>query len=315
VSVRIGLAFGPFPFSGPKAFWRWVDACEESEVDSIFLPDRIVGSSAPPETLATLAAIAGRTTRLKIGSAVLVLPARDPVLLAKECATIDLLSEGRFLPMFGIGEEFVPEWEAMGLNRRNRGARANEMLEVMTALWTRDQVDYDGNHYRLRDVTITPKPAQSPLPFWIGGRSAAAIERTARYGYGWLGGSTSMPAEMGRIAEAIRKRARELGRPIQDDHYGIGFNFRFGTWDEPAVRAIIQANQARMGSIDPDQYMAVGDAETILGRIAEFRAHGISKFVLRPIAGSDEEMIEQSLRLSREVIPRAEQMADSSSIS
>ena len=135
MSVRIGLAFGPFPFSGPKAFWRWVDACEGSEIDSVFLPDRIVGPFAPPETLTTLAAIAGRTKRLKIGSAVLVLPARDPVLLAKGCATVDLLSEGRFLPMFGVGEDFVPEWAAMGLSPRNRGVRANEMVEVMTRLW------------------------------------------------------------------------------------------------------------------------------------------------------------------------------------
>jgi probable F420-dependent oxidoreductase len=308
VSVRIGLAFGPFPFSGPRAFWRWIDACENSAVDSIFLPDRIVGPLTPPETLTTLAAIAGRTSRLKIGAAVLVLPARDPVLLAKECATIDLLSEGRFLPMFGVGEDLVPEWAAMGLNRRNRGARANEMLDVMTALWERDHVDYDGKHYRFHDVTVTPKPKQSPLPFWIGGRSQAAIERTARYSHGWIGGSTSIPEEIGRIAGAIRARARELGRTIEDDHYGAGFNFRFGSLEETVVERIIQANQARMGAIDPGRYLAVGDADTILARIAAFRDQGISKFVLRPIADSDEEMVEQSLRLSREVIPFAEQM-------
>ena len=204
MSVRIGLAFGGFPFSGPSAFWRWIDACEDSEIDSIFLPDRIVGSVSPLEPLTTLAAIAGRTRRLKIGAAVLVLPARDPVLLAKECATIDLLSDGRFLPMFGVAEDASPEWAAMGVDPHHRGARANEMLEVMTRLWSQDNIDYDGKYYQLRDVTVTPKPKQSPLPLWIGGKSRAAIERTARYGHGWIGGSTSIPEEVGGITQAIR---------------------------------------------------------------------------------------------------------------
>jgi len=261
VSVRIGLAFGPFPFSGPRAFWRWVDACEDSEIDSIFLP-----------------------------------------------ATIDLLSDGRFLPMFGVGEDFDPEWAAMGLSPRNRGAKTNEMIEIITSLWARDHVDYAGKHYQLRDVTVAPKPKQSPLPLWIGGRSEAAIERTARYGYGWIGGSTSVPEEIGRIVVAIRTRATELGRTIEDDHYGAGFNFRFGMWSEPIVERVIEANRTRMGSTNPSRYLAVGDAEAILGRITAFREQGISKFVLRPIAASDDEMVEQSLRLSREVIPLAQEM-------
>jgi len=306
--VRIGLAFGPFPFSGPKAFWRWVDTCENSEIDSVFLPDRIVGQAAPPETLATLAAIAGRTRRLKVGSAVLVLPARDPVLLAKECATIDLLSEGRFLPMFGIAEDAVPEWAAMSIDPHTRGSRANEMLDVMTRLWAQDHVDYAGKHYQLRDVSIEPKPLQSPLPFWIGGRSRAAVERTARYAFGWLGGSTSTPETTGPLVAAIKTRARELGRTIEDDHFGAGFNFRFGTLYEPVVERLVEASRARMGAADPSGYLAVGGADTILERIAAFRDQGISKFVLRPIADSDDEMLGQSMRLSREVIPLVERL-------
>ena len=309
MSVRIGLAFGPFPFSGARGFWRWVDACEDSAVDSLFLPDRIVGPVSPPETLATLAAIAGRTRRLKVGAAVLVLPARDPVLLAKECATIDLLSEGRFLPMFGVAEDGVPEWAAMGIDPHTRGARANEMLQVMTRLWTEDHVDYAGEYYRFRDVTVEPKPVQSPLPFWVGGRSKAAIERTARYAYGWLGGSVNIPETTGPLVAAIKTRARELGRSIEDDHFGAGFNFRLGNFNEPVVERLVEANRQRIGASDPSRYLAVGDGATILERVAALHRVGISKFVLRPIADTDEEMIEQSMRLSREVIPLAEQLA------
>src|SRR5580765_2165055 len=178
MSVRIGLSFGRFPFSGPQAFWRWVDACEDSAVDSIFLSDRIVGPQLQTEVLVTLAAIAGRTRRLKIGTDVVVLPLRDPVLLAKECASIDFLSDGRFLPMFGIGNDSILEWEAMGVSPRDRGRKSNEMLEILTRLWSEDSVQHEGKYFQIPETSVWPRPKQSPLPLWIGGESAAAVERT-----------------------------------------------------------------------------------------------------------------------------------------
>ena len=309
MSVRLGLGIGALPFSGADAFWRWVDYCEASSVDSLWLSERFVSPQPFLEPVSALAAIAGRTRRLKFGMNATVLPLRDPVILAKECATIDYLSDGRFLPMFGVGADTAPEWEALGQDTRGRGQRSNEMLALLTRLWSEDDVDFDGKYYHYRHVTLSPKPKQSPLPMWIGGSSDAAIERTARYGTGWLAGGAQLPAQVSRVIRTIRARSEELGRSIDDDHYGAGLNFRFGDWEEPSVQQAARALASRMGEgADPRTLLAVGDAERIIELVQVFRAVGVTKFVMRPIAADDAEMMEQTRRLNDEVIPYAHKL-------
>jgi probable F420-dependent oxidoreductase len=310
VSVRIGLGFAAFPFSSPAAFWRWIDACEDWRVDSVWLSERLVSAQSFLEPLTTLAAIAGRTRHVKFGMNATVLPLRDPLVLAKECATIDYLSDGRLLPMFGVGNDVAPEWKALGIDTRGRGARSNEMLALLNRLWTENDVSFDGKYYHYENVTIAPKPKQSPLPLWIGGSSEAAIERTARYGNGWLAGAAQGPEAVGRVVSAIRAKSAELGRPIDDDHYGCGLSFRFGSWEEPVVQRNVQTFRARFGAdADPRAFMAVGGPEEIIDLVREFRAQGISKFVARPIASSDEEMMEQSRLLAEQVNPSVNALA------
>jgi probable F420-dependent oxidoreductase len=309
VSVRIGLGFAAFPFSGAEAFWRWVDALEDSPVDSMWLSERMVASQNYLEPLSTLSAVAGRTKRLKFGMNTTVLPLRDPLVLAKECATIDYLSDGRLLPMFGVGNDNAPEWQALGVDSKGRGSRSNEILQLLNRLWTEDDVNFDGRHYKYHHVTINPKPKQSPLPLWIGGSSDAAIERTAKYGSGWLAGAAQPPAQIGRVIAAIRERAIELGRPIDDDHYGCGFSYRFGSWEEPVVQRNVEFLRARAGpGVDPKAFMAVGGPEEIIELCSVLRAVGVSKFVARPLAANDEEMMEQSRLMAAEVIPTVHKM-------
>ena len=310
MSVRIGLGFAAFPFSGPEAFWRWIDALEDSPVDSMWLSERMVSPQRFLEPLSTLSAVAGRTRRLKFGMNTTVLPLRDPLVLAKECATIDYLSGGRLLPMFGVGNDVSPEWRALGVESKGRGARSNEMLQLLNRLWTEDDVTFDGRYYHYDRVSIHPKPKQTPLPLWIGGSSEAAIDRTARYGSGWLAGAGQSPAQIGRIVKAIKDRCEELGRSIDDDHYGCGFSYRFGDWEEPVVQRNLQALQARLGpDANPRAFMAVGGAAEVIELVTVLRAVGVSKFVARPIAASDEEMLEQSRLMSEEVIPTVHKMA------
>ncbi len=303
MSTRIGLGFGAFPFSGPEAFWRWIDYCESTQIDSIWLSERLVGGQATLEPLTALAAIAGRTSRIKFGMNATVLPLRDPLLLAKECATIDYMSNGRLLPVFGVGGDVAPEFTALSVDTRGRGARSNEMLTLLTRLWSEDNVSFDGKYYNYKSVTISPKPKQSPLPVWIGGSSEAAIERTAKLGTGWLSGSAQTPAQIGRVIAAIRDRSAELGRPIDDDHYGAGLSYRFGSWEEPAVQKMAQQLALRNPDVDPRAMMAVGGAEEVIELCQVLRAVGVSKFVLRPIASTDEDMLEQSRLVAEEVIP------------
>jgi probable F420-dependent oxidoreductase len=303
MGVAIGLGLAEFPFAGAAGYWRWVDLCEAGGVDSLWQTDRLVSRAPILECMTAAAALAGRTRRLKFGMNVLSLAFRDPVLVAKQCATIDVLSEGRLLPAFGIGSPLAPEWTAPGLDTWARGRRTDEGLEIVRRLWREESVDFQGRHFRLSGASIAPRPAQADLPMWIGGGSEAAVRRTARIGTGWQAGGET-PAEAARIVAAIRAAAAEAGRSIDEDHYGAGFPFRFGHPDDPALRHAMEAYRQRTGR-DPHVHFAVGDAAAILGRIAEYVAVGISKFVLRPVGADDDDVLDQTRLLVERVLPLA----------
>src|SRR5215468_5855725 len=160
MKVRVGLGIANFPFSDARAFWRWIARCEDSTVDSIWQTDRLVAPVPQLESMSTMAALAGATRRLKFGMNVTVLTLRDPLVLAKECATIDYLSGGRLLPAFGVGPDIAPEWSVLGGAPKARGARADEALEIMARLWAEERVTYHGKHYHYDDARIAPRPVQ-----------------------------------------------------------------------------------------------------------------------------------------------------------
>src|SRR3954469_10598351 len=135
MTVAVGLGLMEFPFAGAAGFWRWVDLCEAGGVDSLWQTDRVVSREPMLECMTAMAAQAGRTRRIKFGMNVVSLALRDPVLVAKQCATIDVLSQGRLLPAFGIGSPAAPEWQMMGLDRSTRGRMTDEALEIITRLW------------------------------------------------------------------------------------------------------------------------------------------------------------------------------------
>ena len=305
MTVAVGLGLMDYPFETTAGFWRWVDLCEAGGSDSIWQTDRIVSGTPILECMTTLAAIAGRTRRIKFGMNVISLALRDPVLIAKQCATIDVLSEGRLLPAFGIGSPLAPEWKALGLDPKTRGSRTDEGLEIITRLWREESVDFDGKHYTLRGASIAPKPVQRDLPMWIGGGSEAAIRRTARYGTGWQGGPET-PTEAAPIVAAIKKAAADHGRTIDEDHFGAGFPFFFGKEDDPAVVRSLEAYRKRTGR-QATGYFAVGDADTIVERVADYVAAGVEKFVLRPVGRGDAQIIAQTERLLGEVLPKVAQ--------
>jgi probable F420-dependent oxidoreductase len=309
MSVRIGIGGSGLPFGDAAAFWRWVDYCEGSEIDSLWLSDRLVSTQLTLEPMAALAAIGGRTTRIKFGMNAIVLPSRDPLVLAKECATVDYLSGGRLLPAVGVGGDAAPEWQATGRGPTGRGVQSDEMLQIMARLWAEDHVSFQGKYYSYDDVSISPKPVQSPLPIWIGGSSPAAIRRTARYGTGWLAGGAQSTEQVAGVVTAIKAALAESGRSIDDDHYGASFSFRFGSWEEPVVERSAQALSARLGGADPRPSMAVGNADAIIDMARAYREAGISKFVLRPIVASEAEIVEQCRRLNAEVIPAVHALA------
>ena len=299
--IAAGIGLAEFPFETAAGFWRWIDLCEAGGVDSFWQTDRLISRAPILESLSTLAAVAGRTRRMKLGVNVLSLALRDPVPVAKQCASIDVLSEGRLLPGFGIGSPLGPEWTALGIDTKSRGARTDEALAALRLLWTGAPVDFAGKHVRLAGAQILPRPVQTELPMWIGGSSPAAIRRTARFGTGWQAGAET-PEQAGAAIAAIRAALTEAGRTIDEDHYGAGIPFRFGQADDPVLAPAYAAYRARTGR-DPAGYFAIGGAADILARLQAYVSAGVSKFILRPVASGETEMLAQTRRLIAEVLP------------
>jgi len=301
VSVAIGIGLMDYPFAGAGDYWRWVDLCEAGGIDSIWQTDRLVSKTPILECMTVMAALAGRTRRLRFGMNVVSLALRDPVLLAKQCATIDVLSEGRLLPAFGIGSPLGPEWTALDIDTKTRGRRTDESLEIIARLWREESVDFQGRHYKLAGASISPKPVQPDLPMWIGGSSDAAVRRTAKYGTGWQGGGETIEDAIRTVA-AIKKALPEAGRSIDEDHYGASFPYYFGAPSDPVVGRAMDAYAKRTGR-DPKRQFAVGDANTILERVGEYVAGGVQKFILRPI-GPGEQVLAQTKLLIEQVLPQ-----------
>ena len=306
MSIGVGLGTAEFPFTEVKSFWRWVAMCDDSNVNSLWQTDRMVSRQPFLECMTTMAAIAGATKRIKFGMNVASAGIRDPLILAKQCATIDTLSEGRLLPAFGIGNITAPVWTATGRKTKGRGARTDEALDIIKQLWDGEPLTVMGEFFHYENATISPRPVQKKFPFWIGGSSPAAIRRTARVGTGWLAGLET-PSKITTVITAIRAATAEAGRSIDDDHYGAGFPFRFGSWDDDVTKKAVDAYAIRKKG-DPKEYMGIGGAEEIIERACAYIDAGVSKFVLRPLATDDADFLNQTQQLIDKVIPVLEVM-------
>ena len=187
---------------------------------------------------------------------------------------------------------------------QGRGKRSAEALEIISKLWAEGTVTFKGTYYQYENATLAPQPVQRNLPLWVGGSAPAAIERTARWGTGWQAGLET-PEEIAPVITAIKDRTEALGRKIDDDHFGAGFAFRFGAPDDPVAKAQEDALRARLGD-QAEAMMAVGDSDLIMERLLAYHAAGAHKFILRPIAKDDEDMMVQTARLIKDLLPRVE---------
>lgn len=305
MSVRIGVSPGLVTALSPHDYWQWVDLCEESGVDSIWHSDQLLG--ATPEPLAMLAALAGRTRRMRFGTNALVLPFRDPLLVAKQLATIDYLSEGRVFPVFGIGRAADPFWRATFADPGERGRRGNEAFALIRQLLAQDEVDFVGRHFRYQGPGVTPRPAR-PIPLWTGGHSEAAVRRTAALGDGWLGGLLDA-GKAGETRRRIEAALIEAGRTIEPDHYGVTLPLRIGAANDPALIAARESLGARLSQADrvegPHAH-AVGTPDEVIATLRVHVAAGMAKFVVLPVAGGIADLLEQTRLLVREILPAIE---------
>ena len=163
------------------------------------------------DVVATLSYVAALTSRIKLGSSVLVLPYRNPIVLAKELASLDVLSDGRLL--LGVaGGWLAEEFDMLGVPFHERGRRMDEYLALLRALWSDERVTFRGRWFDLQDAAFFPKPIQQPCPIWIGGGSPAALRRVARRGDGWIAAPRPTLDDLARDIDEIRRHAEAAGR-------------------------------------------------------------------------------------------------------
>lgn len=189
-------------------------------------PDRPAGHAEPNilEPLVTLGMIAGVTSRIGLGTEVLILPQRQPALVAKQVSTLDVLSGGRVRLGLGVGWQ-ESEYESLGVPFRERGRRMDESIQLLRAYWTEASVTFDGTYFQAEAMGMDPKPRQpGGPPLWIGGDSNAALRRVGKLGDGWMALMDSdVTAESAREKiSTIRSAAEEAGR----DPATIGFQVR-----------------------------------------------------------------------------------------
>jgi probable F420-dependent oxidoreductase len=325
--MRYGLRIPSFSL-GPRTatletMGRYLRRAEDLGFDSAVTIDHLL--LTPPayactwlEALTTLAALAGVTRTIRLGTMVLVLPLRNPVYFAKEWATLDVLSGGRSILGIGVGWHET-EFGLMGVPYRERGARTSEAIEVLKALWAGDDVTYEGKHYRFRNVTIDPKPAQSPHPpIWIGGGTQPServygqtvptidpvLRRIARYADTWVPHSSATPEMVKADWAKVQGFAREYGR----DPGRIGRVYSNFVWVlKPGERPESAVPHFKVYSgMDLDYwrtYYLLGTAEEVAERISARIAAldgGVDHVVLNPLDWS----VEQLELIAGEVLPR-----------
>ncbi len=211
---------------GPAAVADLARAIERIGYDHIDIFDHVVmgvpieGRARGPynaampilEALTALAYLAAVTSRVTLGTEVLVLPQRQPALVAKQVSTLDSLSGGRIRLGVGVGWQ-ESEYDALGESFRTRGARMDDAIRLLRAYWTDAEVTTAGPHYRTISMAMEPKPPQGArLPIWIGGNSEAAYRRVGRLGDGWLASRVTDPASARESIESIRRHAERAGR-------------------------------------------------------------------------------------------------------
>jgi probable F420-dependent oxidoreductase len=286
-SMKIRIGTGPgvgagTAFGGPdggRMFVDYIDASERIGWDSLWFSERVAGNLLDP--MAAMGVAIGRSQRLKYGTSVLVLPGRNPVLLAKELATLDVLSNGRIVPVFGLGSPLPSEHELFGVKRSERAARTDEAVQLIVRLWTEDNVTFEGRFFSVHGVTLGPKPVQQPHPdVWFGGHSEAACRRVGRIGTGWLP-SFVAPSEYKSKVDLIRAEAESNGREIEDDHYGALVAY-IPPGAEGMTETVLSVLQARRPEVDARDVLVTSGDDELRARLEEFYAQGGSKFVVIP---------------------------------
>ena len=269
MKIRIGIGGVS---STPDTFDELVGALDTLGFDSLWLSEVLTGPGLDP--IVGLSWAAASHPRVKIGTTAL-LPGRNVLRLAKQLASLDVLSKGRLLVTLVPGLTFPPEREAIGGDPKRRGAFIDEALPLLRRFWAGETVDYDGVAGTYRGVRLSPLPVQQPLEVWLGGNVPAALERCGRLSDGWLP-SQCTPEEAAAGRKVIEEAAARAGRTISPEHFGFSVGYATAPID-PATAKRLTARSPRALELTPVGLPALRE------KIQSFIDVGFSKFVVRPL--------------------------------
>ena len=290
MKVRIGISLGA---AEPADFAAAVDLLEASGVDSLWLPETVYTPAVEPFT--GMAFALARTTRLKAGSGISVLPGRHPVLVAKQLASLAGLAPGRVLPVFGLQPAAPAERDLFPVPAGQRAAVFDEALTLLRLLLTSPSVTFSGSFFSVDGASVGPLPGK-PLDIWLGGTAPAGLRRVGRLADGWLG-SLLTPDEAGAAVRVINEAADAAGREVEPDHFGLSIPVAFG----PVPAALAASIARRRPGTAPADLVADGWAGA-RRMIAAYVEAGLSKFVVRA-AGGEPPLTEFVAGFSAELMP------------
>jgi probable F420-dependent oxidoreductase len=265
LKVRIGVSLGVDGSTDPGALAEAVAAMEELRFDSLWLAERLTTSI--PDPIAGIGYAAAVTRKLKLGTGVVVLPGRNPAVVAKQLASLDRLSGGRLLVTFGLGGQ-PDERKALPIPEgRTRGDVFDETLELVRRYLTGEGVD---------GVAVQPPTVQQPLEFWVAGSVPAAQRRAGRLADGWLT-SLLTPDEAAEGRAVVEAEAQRAGRRVDPEHFGVSLAYAEGVIPPGLVTTIA----TRRPGVDPSGLIPDGLPATA-ALLENYLEAGFSKFVVRP---------------------------------
>ncbi|HEU4341182.1 MAG TPA: LLM class flavin-dependent oxidoreductase [Candidatus Binatia bacterium] len=276
---KIGLAFvNPAPLSKPNSVVNFAKKCEEMEIHSLWTIDRIAYDNLEPLTI--LAAAAGATQKIRLGTSILMPALRHPALLAKTVATLDFISNGRAILGVGYGSR-ESDFTAVEVPFGKRGSRAVEAIRLMKRLWTEENVTHEGRFFKTQNLTIGPRPVQSPIPIWSAGSADVALKRAGTWADGFICGSSAIP-EFSSTWEKVAGYARAAGRDPNDiEKAGLTF-MAINDNTVKAVDAVAAYVTRYYGRLrgDIENTFLVGPASACAERITSFFSKGLDTLII-----------------------------------
>jgi probable F420-dependent oxidoreductase len=275
---------------------------EKVGFDSIWVGDHISFYVPILESLTTLAFVAGVTERVRLGTAVYLVPLRHPTTTAKVTSTLDVLSNGRLTLGVGVGGEFPPEFEACGVPVNERGSRTNEGLRILRRLWNEDNVEHRGKHFSFGPVSLNPKPVQPGGPrILVGGRKAPAFRRAGRLADGYISHMCSAEMYRNNLASIAEHAANAARGTIPFETSAFVFTILDDNYEAALDRAAEMLGMIynRPFRDAAKKYCLLGRPEDCVEQMQSFVDAGCRSFIFSPLMDANQ-FVEQA---SEKILP------------